>query len=260
MLSRITPLVLTYNEEANIGRLLASLSWAGRVVVVDSQSADATRRIAAGFANVTFVARPFDGLACQWNFGLFETGIDTEWVLALDADYVLPPGFVREVEMLNPVPEIAGFCAPFTYCINGAPLRGALYPPVTVLFRRAQARFIQDGHAHRVVPNGVVQALQCRFLHDDRKPLERWFDSQLKYMRQEADKIRSTPMIGLRWPDRIRKLKVIAPWLIFIHCLIVKRNILDGRAGLFYASQRAIAEFILSLRLMEGEEKSDGRK
>ena len=217
MLSRITPLVLTYNEEANIGRLLAGLSWAGRVVVVDSQSTDGTRRIATGFANVTFVTRLFDGLARQWNFGLLETGIDTEWVLALDADYVLPPGFAREVARLSPEPELAGYSAPFTYCIDGAPLRGGLYPPVTVLFRRAKARFIQDGHAHRVVLNGAVQALQCRLLHDDRKPLERWFDSQLKYMRLEADKIRSTPMAGLRWPDRIRKLKVIAPgWFSYI--------------------------------------------
>ena len=41
-LDQVTPLLLTYNEEANISRTLACLHWAQRVVVVDSFSTDAT--------------------------------------------------------------------------------------------------------------------------------------------------------------------------------------------------------------------------
>src|SRR4051812_35578507 len=45
MLDRITPLLLTYNEEANIARTLQRLEWARDVVVVDSLSQDRTARI-----------------------------------------------------------------------------------------------------------------------------------------------------------------------------------------------------------------------
>ena len=250
MLDQVTPLILTYNEEVNIGRLLKSLSWARRVVVVDSASTDATRSIASGFGNVTFVVREFDEVARQWNFGLNESGIDTDWVLALDADYVLPEGFVDEVGGLRPAVETAGYRAEFDYCIEGVPLRGGLYPPVTVLFRRQGARFLQDGHAHRVSLSGSVLPMRTRLQHDDRKPIERWFWSQLKYMRLEAEKLRATPIAELRVPDRIRKLIVIAPWLVFCYCLFVKGNILDGRRGLMYAMQRATAEAILALYLL----------
>jgi glycosyltransferase involved in cell wall biosynthesis len=82
---QITPLVLTYNEAPNIGRVLDRLAWAGRVVVVDSYSDDATEMIAKTYPNVAWIQRAFDCHANQWNFGLRETGIDTEWVLALDA-------------------------------------------------------------------------------------------------------------------------------------------------------------------------------
>ena len=46
MLAEIVPVILTWNEAANIGRALAALRWAKRVVVLDSGSSDASRRIA----------------------------------------------------------------------------------------------------------------------------------------------------------------------------------------------------------------------
>ncbi|HLX81376.1 MAG TPA: glycosyltransferase family 2 protein [Burkholderiales bacterium] len=251
MLDRITPLILTYNEEANIRRLMESLSWARRVVVVDSGSSDATRAIVAGFANASCVVRPFDNHAGQWNFGLTSTGIETEWVLALDADYGLPAAFVEELKRLDPPAEVVGLRAAFRYCIEGVPLRGGLYPPVVVLFRRARARYREDGHTQRVEVDGRIESFATPLLHDDRKPLERWFWSQSKYMRIEAAKLLSTPRAELQWPDRIRKLVVVAPVLVFFYCLIARGNLLDGRRGLTYALQRAAAEAILSLYLVE---------
>ena len=52
MLADITPLVITCNEGANLERTLGALSWARRVVVLDSGSLDTTREIAARHANV----------------------------------------------------------------------------------------------------------------------------------------------------------------------------------------------------------------
>src|ERR1043165_6995233 len=98
MLDQITPLILTYNEAPNIARALASLSWAGGVVLVDSFSDDGTLAIAKTVANVRVVQRVFDNHRNQWEFGLKETGIATPWVLALDADYVVPNDVVAEIE------------------------------------------------------------------------------------------------------------------------------------------------------------------
>ena len=86
MLNTVTPLILTFNEEANIRRTLDALSWASQVVVVDSFSTDATRAICAEYSKVRFLHREFDQHAAQWNYGLSQLD-EHGWALALDADH-----------------------------------------------------------------------------------------------------------------------------------------------------------------------------
>jgi glycosyltransferase involved in cell wall biosynthesis len=247
----ITALVLTFNEEPNIARTLQQLTWLSDVVVVDSNSTDRTREIAASFPNVRVVQRAFTTHAEQWNFGLAQTGIRTDWVLALDADYVLTEGAIAELKALSPPPSVAGYRASFTYCIDGTPLRSAVYPPVTVLFRRAAGTYLQDGHTQRLHLDGQVYPLTARINHDDRKSLAHWVAAQVRYMRLEAEKLQSAPAASLGTVDQLRKWLVVMPPLMFIHCLFIGGGILDGRAGMFYALQRAAAELILSLTLAE---------
>ena len=66
----ITPLLLTFNEEDNLERTLAPLSWAREIVVVDSGSTDRTLEILARDPRIRVVVRDFDTHAMQWNFGL----------------------------------------------------------------------------------------------------------------------------------------------------------------------------------------------
>ena len=139
MLDQITPVVLTRNEAANIGRALERLSWARDIVVVDSFSTDDTVEIISGFPHARVYQRVFDAHETQWNFGLKETGITSEWVLALDADYILTPEFVDEPKLLKP-DSVNGYRAKFIYCINGRRLRSGVYPDATVLYRRVAAR------------------------------------------------------------------------------------------------------------------------
>jgi len=251
MLDRITPLVLTLNEEANIGRVLERLQWAREVVVVDSGSSDATRSVLSRFGNVRSVEHAFESHAAQWNFGLLDAGIETDWVLALDADYVLSEALIEEFRTLAPGPDVMGYRVRFRYCVLGKALRGTLYPPVVVLYRRGNARYVQDGHTQRLQVNGRIETLRSVILHDDRKPLSRWLASQERYARLEADHLCSTSWRELGWPDRLRKLLVVMPPVTFVYCLTVGRGILDGWAGLFYAGQRAVAEAILSLVLID---------
>lgn len=251
MIERITPLVLTYNEAPNIGRTLKRLRWAGEVVIVDSFSEDETLEVVSGFPNVRVFQRRFDSHEKQWNFGLQETGITSEWVLALDADYILTPELLDELKRLNPDKDVAGFSANFVYCVNGHPLRGSAYPPVTVLYRLAKAHYRQDGHTQRVVVDGKVEPLRAPILHDDRKPLAHWLQSQARYMRIEARKLAESDSASLSLSDYVRKMRLVAPFLMLFYCLVAKRAILDGKAGLFYAFQRTVAEMILSLYLVE---------
>ncbi|MGE0153707.1 MAG: glycosyltransferase family 2 protein [Reyranellaceae bacterium] len=259
-LADITPLILTCDEGANIGRTLQGLAWARRIVVVDSGSTDDTLEIVGRDPRAQVFQRRFDSHAAQWNFGLQGTGIDSEWVLALDADYGVDDAFVAELRALAPDSQTAGYRAAFAYCIDGAPLRASLYPPVTVLFRRAAGRYVQDGHTQRLEVSGAVAALSAKLRHDDRKPLQHWLRSQARYMALEADKLRARPWSALDTIDRLRRLRIVAPPAVFFYCLLGKGLIFDGRAGLFYALQRATAEMVLSLTLLRGDLQRRGKQ
>lgn len=249
MLDQITPLILTYNEAPNIGRTLESVKWARDIVVVDSFSDDNTLEIARSFPQVRVFQRAFDSHRNQWQFGLKETGIATPWVLALDADYVLSDELNAELETLEPEPTTAGYRASFVYCINGKKLQSGIYPPVTVLYRREAASYIQDGHTQRVALEGSVENLRACIFHDDRKSLKTWFSAQARYTELEAQKLRSAERAELNFPDRLRRWRVVMPPAMFIYCLIIRGGIFDGRAGFHYAFQRAMAEVMLSQRL-----------
>ncbi len=248
-LSAITPFILTLDEEPNIGRVLDRLRWARRVVVVDSGSADRTVEIARSHPNVEVQTRAFDSFAGQSNHALGV--IDTPWVLALDADYVVSQALIDEIASLPDEPLASGFLVPFEYRILGRTLRGTLYPPRQVLFRRDRAVFEQDGHAHRVHVAGPRGALRAPIVHDDRKGLRRWLRNQALYAEQEAAKLAAASIRELGWADRLRATMVLAPPAVTLYCLFGRGLVLDGKAGLYYTAQRAIAEGILSLKLLE---------
>jgi glycosyltransferase involved in cell wall biosynthesis len=251
MLEQITPLILTYNEAANIGRTLDQLHWARYVVVVDSFSDDQTLEILSRHPQVRVFQRPFDNHRDQWNFGLAQTDIKTDWVLALDADYVLTPEVAVELKNLRPTEDVGGYRASFTYCISGRKLQSGIYPPVTVLYRRAGASYEQDGHTQKIVVRGEVDQLHSRILHDDRKPLTQWLNSQMRYTALEAIKLLGTDDAQLSMSDRVRRWRVVAPLAMLVYCLILRGGVLDGWAGFYYAFQRTLAETMLSLFLLE---------
>ncbi len=261
MLADITPVILTYNEAANIGRSLERLGWAREVVVVDSGSTDDTLAIVQRFANARVVHRPFDNHAAQWRFAVNETGITTGWVLRLDADYMLEPALRDEIAALAPASETAGYRIGFTYCIAGRPLRASLYPAQPALFRRTKGSFVTDGHTERLKVDGPVVPLSHRLLHDDRKSLERWLQSQSRYQAIEAEKLMSRPWAELSWADRLRCTRVLGPIAVAAHCLFVKGLVFDGTAGLHYTAQRVTADLILSMHLLQRDlDKVLGKK
>jgi glycosyltransferase involved in cell wall biosynthesis len=251
VLADITPVILTYNEAANIGRSLERLAWARDIVIVDSGSTDDTLDIAARYPNARIVRHPFDTHARQWRFAVGETGIETPWILRLDADYMFEPALREEIAALTPANETAAYEIAFTYCIAGRPLRASLYPALPVLFRRGRAEFVDDGHTEKLRIAGATLPLRSRLLHDDRKTLERWLQSQARYQAIEADKLLSRPWSELGWADRLRCTRVLGPLAVAIHCLLVKGLVFGGSAGLHYTAQRVTADLILSMHLLQ---------
>lgn len=251
-LADITPLVLTFNEADNIRRTLDGLMWASRIVVVDSFSNDETLAIVAEYPQAEVFQRAFDHFADQCQFGLSQ--IKTRWTLSLDADYVCSKEFTAELSAL--AGEAAGYQAKFRYCVNGFPLRATLYPPRTVLYRTAVAKYRRDGHAHRVAIDGGVGSLRTPIDHDDRKPNAVWLAAQTRYAMLEADKLMAAD--GRHgWKDWLRKRTFLAPSLAMFYCLFWKALILDGRPGILYSLQRAYAELLLLLTLLDRELRSE---
>ncbi len=251
MLEKITPLILTYNEAPNIGRTLRHLGWAKKIIVIDNYSTDETLDILKSCPQVQVFQRKFDTHTRQWNYGLEQ--VKSEWVLSLDADYILTDELIAEIKALKTDTEINGYFAKFKYCVFGKPLRGTILPPRQVLFRKEKSIHIDDGHAPLLQVNGKSATLSSCIHHDDRKPLSRWLWAQDLYMIIEAKKLTQTPKNELNLADRIRRQKILAPFVILFYCLIIKGGILDGFHGCYYAFQRMLAEMILSVRLIEFE-------
>jgi glycosyltransferase involved in cell wall biosynthesis len=251
-LSQVTPLILTFNEEANIGRTLAGLTWAHRIVVVDSGSSDRTLEILSKHPNVVVVQRRFDTHATQWNVGLEH--IPDGWVLSLDADYLTTPELKQEMgaEIARADQQgIAGFRIPFRYCVFGEPLRGTVLPPRLALFRHDCGSYFDDGHTQDLRLNGRCSEITSPIYHDDRKPLSRWLWAQNRYLKLEVDKLLNTPISQLGIADRLRRRHVIAPFAVLFVCLFWHRGLLDGWRGWFYAFQRMYVEILLTLMLWE---------
>ena len=257
MLGAITPLLLTFDEMPNLERTFAPLSWAKRIVVVDSGSTDGTVEWLGRDPRVELFSRAFDAHARQWEFGLQETGIQTPWVLALDADHVLSLELVDELRRLEPPAGVAGYEAAFRYWIEGKALRASLYPPRVILARRSAARFEQDGHTQRLVVAGGVARLRSAIGHDDRKPRDRFLRAQAKYAKAEADKLLS-PGSRSSIAGALRRAGWITPWLAPLWYLIVRGGLLDGRAGWIYAGERATAEWILAMEILSRRIRRSG--
>src|SRR5207249_1891726 len=124
--------------------------------------------------------------------------------------------FLAEITGLRASPDIKGYRAKFIYCIHGKRLSSGIYPPVTVLYRREDASYVQDGHTHKLSLEGRIKTLSASILHDDRKPLNSWLHAQSRYTKLEADKLLSSDPTSLSWTDLVRRLRILAPPAMFL--------------------------------------------
>ena len=137
-----------------------------------------------------------------------------------------------------PVPSIS---RPFQFRVYGKILRVCFMPPRGVLYARNGAAYDQDGHTQRLSLAGRQTAmLHHPIIHDDRKPLTRWLESQRKYAVLEADKLRATPDSELNLPDRLRRTGWANVLVILPYALLLRGLIWDGLPGLLYGHGAAV--------------------
>jgi len=174
----------------------------------------------------------------------------------LDADYEVTEALKDELSRLQPDAEADAYRITFDYAIFGRKLISALYPPNTILLRQGRFSVWDKGHTEAWTVQGPIKALKARIIHDDRKSTEQWMMSQSRYMRRELSRLRLEASGVRAW---LRRSPPLMPVVVFFYCLFVKGLILNGRAGVFYALQRLVAEAALSLMLLEDKFRATDR-
>lgn len=241
----ITVVVLTRNEQCNIAKALESVRWAKSVLVVDSFSEDNTANIAVRFSNVSIVEHAFSNHASQWNYAVTHNSIVTEWVLCLDADYEVPAEFVKELMSISLHSSVMAMSCGFEYRINGESIGSNIYGSKPVMFRRGGVLFSQQGHTQVPTVAGDIVTLGARIIHDDRKSVSTWVQSQLRYADLESeylvneDGARTASGYIRRWPR-------ISVFVVLCYLVIGKGLLFKGKAGFDYFLQRLIAEALIA--------------
>jgi glycosyltransferase involved in cell wall biosynthesis len=254
MLDRVTPVILTYNEAPNIDRTLAALDWARSVVVLDSGSTDETKRLCSGYQNVKWFERAFDNHKSQWEHAIGQTGIATDYVLALDADMEVTPAFRDELRETFLPGNFAGGDVPFAYCYYGRPLSGSLYPNQVRVFRPREVVITQLDHTQHFAIGGEVYSFRNRVIHDDRKPLERWVAAQVSYQELNEGAVRKNGG-PRRLRDYLRRSGLMPP-VMGLFAYFRSGGPLGGAASARYAYERVVCESLLAIRLMNSRLKA----
>ena len=136
--------IVAMDEEANIGRTLASVRWADEIVLVDSGSRDRTCEIAREFG-AHVIVEPWRGYVAQKQYAIDLCTKD--WVLLLDADEEITPGLADEIRALLASPDPPNACwIPRKNLFLGRWMKhGGFFPdPKMRLFRRGLA--VVAGH------------------------------------------------------------------------------------------------------------------
>lgn len=130
--------IVAHDEEVNIGRTLASVTWADEIVMVDSGSKDRTCEIAREYG-ARVILEPWRGYVAQKQYAIDLCTKD--WVLLLDADEEVSPGLAEEIRAAIVDPNAAnGYKLPRKNLFLGRWMKhGGFYPdPKLRLFRRGQ--------------------------------------------------------------------------------------------------------------------------
>jgi len=256
----VSVVVLTRDEEVNIGRCLNSVAWADQVVVVDSGSTDGTVPMARSFG-ADVVEQPWLGFSGQREFVLRLPLIRHDWVYFVDADEWVSPQLACEIATELRAPACTAFSHRFRLVFQGTWIRHSGWYGGSWIVRLVDRRYTKfDGSlvGERAHVDGPVRCLANDVVDEDYKGLAAWLHKHVRYAQLEAQRRGHpvSPLVRLRrirsrTPTDTRPLirsvlkDVIFPCIpakpaaLFIYMYVFRLGLLDGRAGLRFCFYHA---------------------
>lgn len=261
---KVSVLLLTHNEEANLPRCLDALTWCDDIVAIDSGSTDRSLEVLESYG-VRILERPFDDFATQRNFGLVEGGLKHEWVLHLDADEEVTSAFKQALDALPDESDVDAYVVPSKLMLADRWLKHAGGYPVyqARLGHRDRLRFTQVGHGQREHPATRIATFSEPYLHYNfSHGMKRWLEKHVRYASEEAALIASpTPRdakdrlplfsrLGLR--RMLKRMLNFMPYALrppirFLQVFIFNQGFRDGTAGLAYAVMISVYEGMVAV-------------
>ena len=187
----ISAIILTFNEEMHIKRCLDNISSIVKeVFIIDSYSTDRTLEIVKEYDNVTVLQNKWVNYATQFNWGLKTAPIKTNWVLRLDADELLLPELIEELEQKIPILEedVTGITLKRRHIFLGKWMKRGTYPVKLLrIFKKDKAiceeRFM-DEHIQLIEGKGVE--MEHDFVDHNLNNISWWANKHVGYSIREA--------------------------------------------------------------------------
>ncbi|MFT4111760.1 glycosyltransferase family 2 protein [Silvibacterium sp.] len=267
----ISVLILTKNEEQDLPGCLESVAWCDDVHVFDSMSTDRTEEIAVAHGAV-FTQRLFDGYARQRNAALEELAFRHEWIFILDADERPTPELVAEMQRVATLTEagVNGYRLRRRDFFMGTWLKHAQISPYYIrLVRRGRAHYTREINEVLEV-DGAIGDLAAPLDHYPfSKGIRHWIDKHNVYSTMEARVVADglslaqaswrEAFFGRDFHSRRVAQKALfyrmpaRPLLKWAYMMFARRAVLDGAAGVAYATLQSIYEYFIVLKTREIE-------
>lgn len=171
--------ILTFNSQKYLQKVLNSCTFANEVLIIDSGSTDNTLSIAQNFKNVKIIHQPWLGFGKQKQRGVESSKND--WVFVLDSDEVITEELRQEIDLLDFTCK--AYLVPRLNYFFGKPMkRCGLYPDLTIrLFDKNFASFSQDEVHEKVLTKEKVETLKNHMLHFAYESIEEFIAKQNRY-------------------------------------------------------------------------------
>ena len=249
---RISAVVITHNEEANIEACLDSISWVDEIVVVDAMSTDRTCEIAQTFTD-RVIRKPWEGYVPARKHAI--EAARSEWILAVDADERVTPELRAEIETHLAEPEFDGYLIPRRAYFLGKWIRHCGWYPgyVLRLVRKDRARVTEKMVHEGLRVDGPVGTLTNDLLHYTYRTVEAYFDRFNRYTTLAAKESR------LRGKRAGLADIVLRPASQFFKMYVIKLGMLDGLEGFIlcvFSASYVFTKYVKLWRLGRGEGRS----
>ncbi|MCZ6777540.1 MAG: glycosyltransferase family 2 protein [Acidobacteriota bacterium] len=244
-MQKLTVIVPTFNEEANLDACLDSVRWADEILVVDSFSTDRTLEIAQSYG-ARIIQRTYGYSASQKNWAIPQA--KHSWILLVDSDERVPPTLAEAIqELLCGEPQANAYWIYRANHVLGRRVRrcGWGTDKVIRLFRRDHGRY-EDTQVHAEIQiEPPVGSLRGRLVHHSFRSFSQYAPKLWKYARWGAED---------EWLSGKRASALdllLRPAARFVKMYVLRGGFLEGTRGLVVSYLGLSAVFLKYARLWE---------